>query len=187
MRPRGPLLLAAFMPAEGVSPVVTGTIARSGRRLLRASTNGRSARAESRPPRETGDRKRKRAGMTVVKPAIVAWLLWLGLAGGAALAHETTAPERPADEAAQSRLSVVLDASGALSLQLEGPDSPPPGPWRTDRDSLAEDIRERLQFAESPQVHFRGSPDAAYGMVVDILARLSDAGYRPRIVIERRR
>ena len=125
--------------------------------------------------------------MTAVKAAVVSWLLWLGLAGGAALAHETTAHERPADEAAQSRLSVVLGASGALSLQLEGPDTPPPGPWRTDRDSLAEDIRERLQLADRQKMLFRGSPDASYGMVVDILARLSAAGYRPRIVIERRR
>ena len=125
--------------------------------------------------------------MTVVKPAIVSWLLWLGLAGGGALAHETTAPERPADEAARSRLSVVLDASGALSLQLEGPDSPPPGPWRTDRESLAADIRKRLQLAGSQKLLFRGSPDASYRMVIGILARLSDAGYRPRIVIERRR
>ena len=109
------------------------------------------------------------------------------MAGGAALAHGATVPERLVDEAAQSRIGVVLDASGALSLQLEGPDSPPPGPWRTDRDSLAADIRECLQLAESPQVHFRGSPDAFYGMVVDILARLSDAGYPPRIVIGRRR
>ena len=114
--------------------------------------------------------------------AVVAFLAL----SGAALAHETTARERPADEAAQSRLSVVLDASGALSLQLEGPDNPPPGPWRTDRGSLAEDIRERLQLAESPQVHFRGSPDASYRMVIDILRRLSAAGYRPRIVIEGR-
>ena len=94
---------------------------------------------------------------------------------GAAHAHETTAPERPADEAAQSRLSVVLDASGALSLQLEGPDTPPPGPWRTDSESLAADIRERLELAENQQVHFRGSPDASYRMVIDILRRLSAA------------
>ena len=40
----------------------------------------------------------------------------------------------PAAAGEESRLSVVLDASGALSLQLEGPGIPAAmaGPWRTD-------------------------------------------------------
>ena len=126
---------------------------------------------------------------TALRAAAVMAALALLTVASAARAHETTVPERPAPEAAETRLSVVLDASGALSLQLEGPGIPADlaGPWRTDRESLAADIRERLPRAENPQVHFRGSPDASYGMVVDILGVLGKAGYRTRVIIERRR
>ena len=114
---------------------------------------------------------------------ILAALAFLALASPAQ-SHEVTKPAQDPDE---TRLSVVLDASGALSLQLEGPEHPPPGPWRTNRQDLAADIRLHLPLAENPQVHFRGSPDASYGAFVDVLAILSAAGYRPRTILERRK
>ena len=91
----------------------------------------------------------------------------------------------PAAAGEESRLSVVLDASGALSLQLEGPGIPAAmaGPWRTDRARLAEDIRRRLPRAGSRRVHFRGSPDASYRMVLDVLNRLTAFGFNPRIIL----
>ena len=91
----------------------------------------------------------------------------------------------PAAAGEESRLSVVLDASGALSLQLEGPGIPAAmaGPWRTDRARLAEDIRRRLPRAGSRRVQFRGSPDASYRMVLDVLNRLTAFGFNPRIIL----
>ena len=107
-----------------------------------------------------------RAAAVMIALAFVA-LAWLAAAGE------------------ESRLSVVLDASGALSLQLEGPGIPAAmaGPWRTDRARLAEDIRRHLPRAGSRRAHFRGDPDASYRMVLDVLNRLTALGFNPRIIL----
>ena len=117
---------------------------------------------------------------------ILAALAGAVMLASAAQAQETRPTPATDPNPDETRLSVVLDASGALSLQLEGPEYPPPGPWRTSRGHLAADIRKRLPLAESPHVHFRGSPDASYEAVIDVFKRLSGAGYRPRVIIEGR-
>ena len=106
----------------------------------------------------------------------------------AAQAHETFCTPATTPNPDETRLSVVLDASGALSLQLEGADIPADlaGPWRTDRENLAADIRKHMP-REACRLYFRGSPDASYEAVAEFLGMLQKAGYRVAVIIERRR
>ena len=104
----------------------------------------------------------------------------------AAQAHETFCTPATTPNPDETRLSVVLDASGALSLQLEGAEIPAglAGPWRTDRENLDADIRKHMP-RQACRVCFRGSPDASYQAVAEFLGMLRTAGYRTAVIIER--